>query len=295
MGLFPSLDNIEDDTEPKIEGNLNITFSTVEYTYDTFVNKLLAGDMSDYQVQQDICNHYDRYCNYDNFQNPELRDSFKKIWTNKIFLNNFNTVLLKFKDMKTSIGLYNRFICKIAYDYYARTTAHTGVEDEVCKLLLNIVYTLNENKIIPLTNYMFQTHALFIVMAANSSFEYSDCITRVNYFIRKALQELDIIQIVDIYSKVFNGGRFTVIFNTVMSDVPEDIETMTPPEGAMYLKITKALFVILNSIPSNEIEKVIRGYKNNLAISVKPQRVDIEKFIDEYPRAKEVFNSIWYD
>ena len=295
MSLFPSLDDIEDNEEPKIEGSLNITFSTVEYTYDTFVNKLLDGSMSDYQVQQDICNHYDKYCNYDNFQNPALRESFMKIWTNKIFLNNFNTVLLKYKEMKTSIGLYNRFICKIAYDYYSKTAAHTGVEDTTCKLLFSIVNTLNEDKIIPLTNYMFNSHALFVVLAANSSFEYAECVVRVNYFIRKALQELDTVQIIDIYSKVFNGGRFLTIFNAIMFDVPADLASMTPPESATYLKTTKAAFVILNSIPSNEIEKVIRGYKNSLAVSNKPQRVDIAKFIEEYPRAKAVFDTIWID
>ena len=295
MSLFPSLDSIEDNEEPKIEGNLNITFSTVEYTYETFLNKLLDGSMSDYQVQQDICNHYDRYCNYDNFQNPSLRESFMKIWTNKIFLNNFNTVLLKYKDIKTSIGLYNRFICKISYDYYSKTVAQTGSEDAICKLLFNIVNTLNEDKIIPLTNYMFNSNALFVVMAANSSFEYSECVVRVNYFIRKVLQELDTVQIIDIYSKVFNGGRFLTIFNAIMSDVPADLASMTPPESATYLKITKAAFTILNSIPSNEIEKVIRGYKNSLSVSNKPQRVDIEKFIEEYPRAKAVFDTIWID
>lgn len=293
MSLFPSLDNIEDEDEPKIEGHLNITFSTIEYTYDTFVNKLLSGDMSDYQIQQDIYNHYDRYCNYDNFQNPQFRDAFKKIWTNKRFLNNFITVLIKNKKMKPAIGLYNRFICKIAYDYYTDIMRKTGAEDEISGLLFEMVRILNEDKIIPLTNYMYDSHALLIVLAANSSFEYAECVNRVNYFIIKALQDIDIVQIIDIYSKVFNGGRFTIIFNATMSDLAKP--DMTPPEGAMYAKITKAIFIILNSIPSKEIEKVIRGYKNNLAINNKPQRTDITTYIEEYPRAKEVFDMVWYD
>lgn len=293
MSLFPSLDNIEDEDEPKIEGHLNITFSTIEYTYDTFVNKLLSGDMSDYQIQQDIYNHYDRYCNYDNFQNPRFRGAFKKIWTNKRFLNNFITVLIKNKEMKPAIGLYNRFICKIAYDYYTDIMRKTGAEDEISGLLFEMVRILNEDKIIPLTNYMYDSHALLIVLAANSSFEYAECVNRVNYFIIKALQDIDIVQIIDIYSKVFNGGRFTIIFNATMSDLAKP--DMTPPEGAMYAKITKAIFIILNSIPSKEIEKVIRGYKNNLAINNKPQRTDIITYIEEYPRAKEVFDMVWYD
>lgn len=294
MSLFPSLDNIEDnEEEPKIEGHLNITFSTIEYTYDTFANKLLNGDMSDYQIQQDICNHYEKYCNYDNFQNPALRDAFKKIWTNKRFLNNFLTVLIQNKKMKPAIGLYNRFICKITYDYYTDIIRKTGSEDQISSLLFKIAGMLNEDKIIPLTNYMYESHALIIAVAANSSFEYAECVNRVNYVIIKALQDLEIVQIIDIYAKVFNGGRFTIIFNATMSDIAKP--DMTPPEGAMYLKITKAIFTILNSIPSKEIEKVIRGYKNNLAINNKPQRTDITKFIEEYPRAKAVFDMIWYD
>ncbi len=293
MSLFPSLDNIEDEDEPKIEGHLNITFSTVEYTYETFVNKLLSGEMSDYQVQQNICNYYDRYCNYDNFQNPNLSSSFKKIWTNKVFLKNFNTVLIRNKNMKPSIGLYNRFICKIAYDYYTDIMKRKGTEDEISGLLFDIVRTLNEDKIIPLTNYMYDNIALFIVLVANSSFEYAECVNRVNYFILKALQDIDVVEIIDIYTKVFNGGRFTIIFNAAMSDVPNF--EMTPPEGAMYLKITKAIFTILNSIPSNEIEKVIRGYKNSLSINNRPQRTDITTFIEEYPRAKAVFDVLWYE
>ena len=92
-----------------------------------------------------------------------------------------------------------------------------------------------------------------------------------------------------------DGGRFLTIFNAIMSDVPADLASMSPPESATYLKTTKAAFIILNSIPSNEIEKVIRGYKNSLAVSNKPQRVDIVKFIEEYPRAKAVFDTIWID
>ena len=297
MSLFPSLDDIEDNEEPKINSKgLNITFSTIEYTYGTFANKLLDGSMSDYQIQQDICNHYDRYCNYDNFQNPSLRDAFIKIWTNKTFLGNFNTILLQNKKMKEAIKLYNRFICKITYDYYSEKVAPTNAEDEICNLLFTIVNTLNESKIIPITNYMYNAHALFVVLAANSSFDYSECINRVNYFIVKGLQYLDITQIVDLYGKVFGNLRFTVIFTTVMSDVPKDLDTYNPAELSMYHKITSAILVILNSITSIEIKKVINGYDNYLRINGNiPQRINLEDKLEEYPRIAEVYKTIHMD
>ena len=293
MSLFPSLDNIEEE-EPKIEGGLNITFSTVEYTYQSFLNKLLDGSMSDLLIQQNILNHYDKYCNYDNFQNPEIAPVMRKIWTNERFLINFKTVLNSKK--KIHIGLYNRFICKIAYDYYAYKIAPDNLEnDKICNLLFDIVTTLNESKIIPLTAYIFQKDAMFIVMIANSSYDYFTCVNRVNYFIMETLNGLDVIQIIDIYSKVFNDGNFGIIYNATMSDVPANFDSLTPPEGACYLKITKAIFVILNSIPSSEISKVIRGYKNYIAMHNVQSRVDIEKFIKDYPRAKMVFDALWYD
>ena len=64
MSLFPSLDNIPE--EPKIEdtglhGSLNLTFSTVEYRFETFL-KGLDGVLTNEQIEYEIRNYYDKYC-----------------------------------------------------------------------------------------------------------------------------------------------------------------------------------------------------------------------------------------
>jgi hypothetical protein len=41
MSIFPSLDNLpEDNTSEEIHGSLNLTFSTVEYRFETFLQCL---------------------------------------------------------------------------------------------------------------------------------------------------------------------------------------------------------------------------------------------------------------
>ena len=181
MSLFPSLDNIPED--PKVEdlkdfhGSLNLTFSTVEYMFETFL-KGLDGVLTNEQIEYEIRNYYDKYCDYDNFQSESTRKIFQEIWKNERFL-------ILFKRCIPYIHLtkyHNKVICKIAYDYYTSYTSETRNE-AVTILLFQIVEEINNKAIIPLTTIMDKQSALFIVMSRYSSFELEDCVRRVNEFI----------------------------------------------------------------------------------------------------------------
>ena len=86
MSLFPSLDNIPEEPEMEdLHGSLNLTFSTVEYIFETFL-KGLDGVLTNEQIEYEIRNYYDKYCDYDNFQSESTRKIFQEIWKNERFL-----------------------------------------------------------------------------------------------------------------------------------------------------------------------------------------------------------------
>ena len=87
MGYFNSIDNMKEEVE-----TLNSPkFSTIGYSHTSFLNKLNDGSMSDMKIQDEILNG--NYFNMDYFNEPQSRQVFQQIWTNKLFLRNLIILL----------------------------------------------------------------------------------------------------------------------------------------------------------------------------------------------------------
>ena len=89
MGFFKSLDEITEIEDAPI----GVKFSTVEYTFDSFLEKIEDGSLSDNKIRSNIEYSYNIYLDYDNFKNPNTRKIFQKLWTNERFLKNLLEVL----------------------------------------------------------------------------------------------------------------------------------------------------------------------------------------------------------
>lgn len=291
MSLFPSLDNIPEEPEMEdLHGSLNLTFSTVEYIFETFL-KGLDGVLTNEQIEYEIRNYYDKYCDYDNFQSESTRKIFQEIWKNERFL-------ILFKKCIPQIHLtkyHNRVICKIAYDYYTSCTSETRNE-AVTILLFQIVEEINSKSIIPLTTIMDKQSALFIVMARYSSFDLEDCVKRVNEFIIRLGYDFTVDQIIYIYSRLYSDG-FGQPFNYIMTHSYKfESGDLSNQEYTIYNRINRALLIILNSMPTADIENILTRYENYISMSPdKVPRFNIRQMATvDYERLQKVVNSIDY-
>ena len=294
MSLFPSLDNLPmEKPEEEIKGSLNLTFSTVEYLFETFL-KGLDGALTNEQIEYEIRNYYDKYCDYDNFQNESTRKIFQEIWKNERFL-------ILFKHSLPYIGkrlnkYHNKVICKIAYDYY--TTYDSQSRNEAVSLLLfQIVEELNAQYILPLTTIMDKQSALFIVMSRFSSFELEECVRRVNEFIIRLGYDFSVEQIIYIYNKLYRDG-FGQPFNYTMTHTYKYEEgSLSNQEYTIYNRMNRALLVILNIMTTNDIEKVLNGYYNYISMFPNKQpRFKIKELATtDYDRLRKVLECIEYD
>lgn len=289
--IFPSLDNIPD--EPNVEdlhGPLNLKFSTVEYMYENFL-KGLDGILTNDQIEYEIRNYYDKYCDYDNFQSESTRKIFQEIWKNERFL-------ILFKKCIPTIHLtkyHNKVICKIAYDYYTSYTNETR-NAAVTVLLFQIVEEINRNSIIPLTTIMDKQSALFIVMSRYSSFNLEDCVRRVNELIIRLGYDFSVSQIIYIYKKLYADG-FSQPFNYTMTHVYSfESGDLSNQEYTIYNRINTALLVILNSMTSADIEKVLNNYATYMEMNDKKTRFSIRKMATtDYDRLRKVLQYIDQD
>lgn len=287
MSIFPSLDNLpEDNQEEKITGSLNLTFSTVEYRFETFLQGL-DGVLTNEQIMHEIRYYYDRYCDYDNFQLESTRKIFQEIWKNERFLILFKNVL---PEIAPKLNKYhNKVICKIAYDYYTSYSSDTRNE-AVTILLFDIVRELNIREILPLTTIMDKQSALFIVMSRHSSFNIEECVRRVNEFIIRLGFDFTVDDIIYIYSKIYSEG-FSQPFNYIMTHVYDyNNGDLSNFEYTIYNRINTALLTIINSMTTKDIEKVISGYISYINLHPeKKTRFKIKKEANaDYDRLKKV-------
>jgi hypothetical protein len=157
-------------------------------------------------------------------------------------------------------------------------------------LLFQIVEEINIREILPLTTIMDKQSALFIVMSRYSSFDLEDCVKRVNEFIIRLGYDFTTEQIIYIYSKLYSDG-FGQPFNYIMTQYYSyENGELSNFEYTIYNRINTALLIILNSMPTNEIEKVLNGYSNYITLHPeKHVRFKLkEKVTTDHNRLKKV-------
>ncbi len=281
---FDSLKNIP---KQQVEFATAPKFSTLQYRYETFVEKIENGTMNNDQLKMDIINNYKDYCNYDNFHDPSHRKAFQTLWTNKRFLNAFLNALNVIQNDIIGNSYYRTSICKIAFDYYYKI-GKNNPEDEVSKLLLKVANTLNKREILVLSAFMHEVSASFIMMASYSSFKQSTNIKRVNNFILKLGYDFSVKQIIDIYAQLYRDN-FGALFNTTMT-TKIDYNNLTQAQVSIYNKQNTALITILENMPSYEIKNVITGYKEFCSYNkVSNTRFDLYDLSEkDFPRTVKV-------
>ena len=166
-----------------------------------------------------------------------------------------------------------------------------------CTLLFQIVDEINARAILPLTTIMDRQSARFIVMGRYSSFELEECVRTVNEFIIRLGYDFSVDQIIYIYSKLYKDG-FGQPFNYTMTHTYNyESGDLSNQEYTIYNRMNRALLVILNSMSTDNIEKVLNGYANYLLMNTDKKvrfKIKTEATVD-YDRLRQVLNYMDYD
>ena len=293
MSIFQSLDklDLEEIEIPTLSGSLNTSFSTIEYGYKTFLDKIIDGSLSDIQIDMDILINYYQYCDSDNFENADTQFVFRSLWTNQRYLESFLRVLPNLK-----LSLFEKStIAKIAYDYYSSIPVAERLNSSniVKMLLLEISKQVFSEKIIPLTTMMKEESALFIVLSRYSSFNIQKCVDRVNNMIIKLGYDFSVKQIIYIYSKLFIDCFSKLFIYTMVYIVDES--TLTPIQIDLNNRISIAILVILNSMPTIEMNKVLNEYSSYCGLYAKPVRFSLKTIDGDYDRLKPLLDATTLD
>jgi len=236
-------------------------FKTVEYQLSTIVEKIRDIDsLNDEEIKQIIIRQYSMILNYDLFLSvPETRNIALELFTNKRFLVLFFDVvgLLDLSDSQK--------ICinKLVYDYYSLPEK----DIEICELLLGISYIVNNRLVIRLSAILGVNGARILSMVANSTFRIDKKVHRINTFIIRCGLKLSVQNVIDIYLTIFD--RFNDLFiNTMLESInqlPADDQT-NDVIRSNFNTINTALYTILDSMVSKDIEQILLNYVYALQI-----------------------------
>lgn len=270
MGIFKSLDSVSTESTP-----VGVKFITVEYTFDSFLEKMINNDLTNYQIRNKIIFSYSQFMNYDNLINPDTKKVLRKIWTTKKFLDNLYYIL---QENKISVDIIDtKTVNKIVFDYCFDTE---NSDQEIKDIMIKIIDILNFDLKLVLSSVMKPIDASQIALLSRSSFSNKECICRVNKFISKFDFTID--NIIYIYSKLYLNDFSTLFLYTMIntSDVNKTID--------------RSMITILESMSSIEIEKVLRRYGSYLFINnISDVRFKIKDFLS--PRAKNIAISLEYE
>jgi ribosome-interacting GTPase 1 len=129
-------------------------------------------------------------------------------------------------------------------------------------------------------------------MSRYSSFNIEECIRRVNEFIMILGYDFSPKQIIDIYSHLYES--FGIVFNVTATQI-YNLDTLNSTELSNYYNINSAILIIVNSMTTQDIFKVLNGYANYVAVFNKQTRFDIKKISSEYNRIIPVLNQLIID
>lgn len=291
MNFFESLDSMDNTIE---SAPIGLKISTIEYSFDSFLQKISDGVLSDVVIQNNIRQGLSQYLNYDNFKNPGTSKQFIGLWTNKRFLSNLLEILNTDKSVLSKVrSLYTRTINVITYDYYAEQfnkESSVNWDSEVCNLLISISTTVNYNYILPMTTIIPPNNAVFIAMSRFSSFDNTIAIKRFNDMIIGSGIDLSIKDIIYIYS-IFFSEKFSSLFNITMTTVTKSFADTN--QKKIYDNISLAMIYIVNSIPSTEIETVLKKYSLYISfLDKKCSRFSFRNLSEEFSRINIVVNKL---
>lgn len=272
MGYFESLDS-DLELEPTPIG---VSFSTLEYTHDSFLSKLNTGDFSSTKIKSIIESNLSLYFGYDGFSNIKTRTNMQGIWTNIEFLKNVLQLLNENPKFRQSvISGYRRDINIIVNDYLS--ASNDGMEEylkdsKVRDTLLSIASNVNAEYIVPLSSKIPVAVAQHLALANFCTFDSSQSVRNIigtiwNYSITELHEAaFTIEQIVYIYYVFFKDNFSEAFIHSMLFRYPGfgKASEMTNVEKTDN-NISSALINILNSMSSKEIKEVLAKYVNYLS------------------------------
>lgn len=263
MGLFPSIEKSLE--SKKLSGDNNSiskvpVFHSIEWEIDTIVEKIKnINILNEDEIKNIIIRQHSTILNYDLFlATSDSRQYARDLFTNKKFLKIFLDVVgfLSLSD--------HEVICinKLSYDYY---TAPIEKEKEVIDLLMQISNQINNTLVIRLSGILGINGARLLSIICNSSLKLEKNVHRVNTFIVKADLKLSIQDIINIYCILFPSFTYPFIY-TMMESKPS---TLTTDQSKRFDHISLAILMLLDSMTSEDIKKILFNYAFMLKL-VKP-------------------------
>ena len=285
--IFPSMKDSNKDKEQPL---YIPPFTTIEYELKTIVEKIRnINNLSESEIRNIIFNQYKMILNYDLFlSDPSSRKLAQELFTNNKFLKIFN-------DICNVLNLTNdEIIClnKLCYDYYTLDEK----DSTIMNYLLAISYQINDDKIIRLSSILGINGARILSMISKSSFKEDKRVQRINNFIIKYNEiDLTLQNIIDIYCILY-GDRFSILFTNTMGEAY--IENLVDiKEKYRYTLITYAVILILESLTSDNISKVLYNYGFYLKLNkIEKVRISLKSFNDyDINRIIKIINNIEKD
>lgn len=308
MSYFESLDsNLELEPTP-----IGVSFSTLEYTHDSFLSKLNNGDFSPTKVKSIIESNISLYFGYEGFSNIKTRMNMQSIWTNINFLRNVLELLNEDQKFRQNvISGYRRDINIIANDYIS--VNNDGKEEyikdsKVRDTLLAIASNVNAEYIVPLSSKIPIAVAQHLALANFCTFDTSQAVRNIigtiwNYSIKEiSLEEwllgfirqntelheaaFTIEQIIYIYYTFFKDNFSEAFVHSMLFRYPRygEASSMINVEQTDN-NISSALINILNSMSSKEVKEVLAKYANYLSFcgdKVKKVRFSLRHLPNEF-------------
>lgn len=272
MGIFKSLESMQDiDSTP-----IGVKFTTVEYTFDSFLQKLQNNELTNHQIRNKIIFSIHKFLDYDNLVNPSTKKTLKKIWTNKNFLYNLYQILSE-ETMSIDI-LELKTFNKIVFDYCFDSE---NSEQQTRDLMIQIADIMNFNLKLVFTTIMPPVIASHMAILARSSFEQKACINRVNEYI--STFDFSVDNIIYIYSKLYLEDFSSLFLYTMICTTNKN------------QVIDHAMITILDSMTSVEITKVLRRYGSYLKINnIVDVRFNLKPIFNDKSRIGRILSDLEY-
>lgn len=247
--LFPVLDKL-DNTTKKDEVINKPIFTSVEYTIDTIVDKIVNIDGLDKdEIKSIIIRQHRLILNYDLFlSSTKTRKYAQRLFSDAKFLEIFYSIIGLLDLSEHEMMCLN----KLAYDYYIIPEK----DNRVSELLLAICNATNNIEVIKLSSKLSIPNARILSMISRSTFRVEKKIKRINNFLVKCNADLSAQDILDIMFILYD--RFTdPIIYTMLESKPDNL---TPEQSVRFDTISSVIITILDSMTSANIKKVLYDY-----------------------------------
>lgn len=260
--MFDSLKKPSENEEKLFKIHSGPVFHTIEYELSGIVAKINDIDnLDEKEIKDIILRQYGMILDYDLFlTSQDTRFHAQTLFTSKKFLRCFLDVIRLLQLTE------HQKIClnKLAYDYYVLDTELK--DKEIVDLFYQLSSEVNSREVTVLSGILGITGARTLAMVRNSSFKEEKCVRRVNAYIMRYPEELNLQNIVNIYCYLFHRISNLFIY-TMMESKPS---YLTKFQSDRFDLISIAMLELLDSMTTADIVRVLQDY----AVSIKMIRVD---------------------